>query len=99
MPSPVLSLPRYAKKIALSALVALAFLGLSSALAAEGRQSRENRGRWQREDIAVFRDEFLALDRAFTPEARKQAQRRLAKLERRATSPTGFAVELCRIAA
>ncbi|TKR29491.1 hypothetical protein FCE95_15240 [Luteimonas gilva] len=81
-------------------VLALAVSGCASSPRAEEAQPRNGSGLpWQREDIAVFRDEFLAVDRAFGPEARKQAERRLAELERQATDPTAFAVELCRIAA
>lgn len=82
--------------VVLGLLLVLALLGCSPSFRREGAKDP---GQWQREDIAVFRDEFLALDRAFTPQARKLAERRLARLEEHATSPTAFAVELCRIAA
>jgi hypothetical protein len=55
----------------------------------------------QRADIAVFREQFLKVDRAFTRETMKQAEQRLTRLERapRALSPLEFSVELCRVAA
>jgi hypothetical protein len=54
---------------------------------------------WQREDIAAFRERFLAVDRSFSAEARAAAEQRLSRLERQSPRPTEFAVELCRIAA
>jgi hypothetical protein len=56
---------------------------------------------WQLEDIAAFRERFLAVDRAFTPETRAMAEERLSRLERTSEplSPIAFSVELCRIAA
>lgn len=92
-------LTRCTAKITLVIVLSLATFGFSSSILAESVQSDKDRSRWQRADIAVFRDEFLAVDRAFTPTARKEAQQRLAKLEEKATNPTAFAVELCRIAA
>jgi hypothetical protein len=70
-----------------------------SALAAESSQASAGPGEWQREDLAVFREQFLRRDIAFTPQARRAAEQRLAKLERETADPTAFAVELCRIAA
>jgi hypothetical protein len=56
---------------------------------------------WMKQDIAVYREKFLAVDRAFTSQTRAKAEDRLAQLERNAASltPAAFAVELCRIAA
>ena len=56
---------------------------------------------WQHEDVAVFREKFLRIDRSFSPEARSAAEARLEKIERAAQplKPAAFAVELCRIAA
>lgn len=93
------SLPHCATKTVLCVLLVLAALGFCASLEAQEAQAGKDRGQWQSGDIAVFRDEFLARDRAFTPEARKIAERRLAELERKPVSPTRFAVELCRIAA
>lgn len=61
----------------------------------------ESRLRWQREDIAAFRERFLAADRSFTATARAAAEERLSRLELASEplSPSAFAVELCRIAA
>jgi hypothetical protein len=55
----------------------------------------------QQEDIAAFRSEFLAVDRAYSPSASREAEHRVAALERAAgnTSSAAFLVELCRIAA
>jgi hypothetical protein len=55
----------------------------------------------QQEDVAAFRSGFLAVDRAYSPPAREEAERRLSALERAAgsTPSGGFIVELCRIAA
>ena len=55
----------------------------------------------QQEDIGIFRSGFLAVDRAYSPSARAEAERRLSTLERRAgsTPPASFAVEICRIVA
>jgi hypothetical protein len=60
-----------------------------------------NLARWQREDIEVFRNSFMSLDRSFTTEARKTADARLTALvnARESLPPVTFAVELCRIAA
>ncbi len=53
------------------------------------------------EDIRVFRENFLAMDRAFTPATIAAAEQRLSRLENMSASirPSEFAVELCRIAA
>jgi hypothetical protein len=53
------------------------------------------------EDIIVFREQFLAADRSFTPEARAAAQGRLSRMVHasESMSPSAFIVELCRIAA
>lgn len=93
------SLPYCAAKIVLDALLVFAAMGFCASLEAQEAKAGKDHRQWQREDIAVFRDEFLARDRAFTPQAREIAERRLAKLEREPASPTRFAVELCRIAA
>lgn len=56
---------------------------------------------WQREDIKVYREKFLAVDRSFSTEARAAAEARLSKIENASNpmSPIEFAVELCRITA
>lgn len=56
---------------------------------------------WQREDIKVYREKFLAVDRSFSDEGRAAAEVRLTKLENASNplSPIEFAVELCRITA
>jgi hypothetical protein len=56
---------------------------------------------WMSEDIAVFRTEFLAVDRSFTPASRAAAEVELSRLERESEtiSPDDFAAHLCRIAA
>jgi len=77
----------------------LAFLCSAPSFAGERTQADAERARWQREDIAVFRNEFLKRDIAYAPQARRVAERRLARLERHPSDPTAFAVELCRIAA
>lgn len=96
--SSALSLPHCATKIVRCVLFVVA-MGFCASLETQEARAGKDRSQWQREDIAVFRAEFLARDRAFTPEARKIAERRLAKLEREPAGPTRFAVELCRIAA
>lgn len=55
----------------------------------------------QIEDIAAFRSQFLDVDRAYSPAARAEATKRLAKLEQNAgdVSPEAFIVEICAIAA
>lgn len=52
-------------------------------------------------DIAQFRSQFLEKDRAFSPAARKEAERRLAELEKGAAevSPARFDLTLAQIAA
>jgi hypothetical protein len=52
-------------------------------------------------DIAVFRSQFLARDRAYSDAARAQAERRLAELERNAAqiSQVYFELEIARIVA
>lgn len=97
--SPFHSLSRHATKLVLGGIFVLTVLVSFHPVGAENSRPDKAPSQWQREDIAVFRSEFLALDRAFTPEARRQAEYRLAKLEQEAATPTAFAVELCRIAA
>jgi hypothetical protein len=55
----------------------------------------------RRADLARFRSEFLAKDRSYPPEARAEAERRLATLEREAArvSAAYFELELARIVA
>lgn len=55
----------------------------------------------RRADIAQFRAEFLARDRAYSAQARQQAERRLAALETRVAEvdATRFAIELAQIVA
>lgn len=66
-----------------------------------GMANAEDSATWMKEDIEVFREKFLAVDRSFTPQARAYANARLSQLERTtaSVSPVEFAVELCRIAA
>ncbi len=54
-----------------------------------------------RADLAQFRSDFFARDRAYSPEARQQAERRLDVLEATAgeTDDTRFALELAQIVA
>ncbi len=56
---------------------------------------------WQREDLRVYREKFLAIDRSFSAEARAAAEARLSRIENasKPLTPTEFAVELCRITA
>src|SRR3954468_17642571 len=63
-------------------------------------QPRNDAG-WQREDVQVFRDKFLNVDRSFSTDARAAAEARLAAIENASEplDPATFAVELCRIAA
>lgn len=79
-------------------LAAFAFMD-TSATASASEMAAKDDGRWQREDIAYFREEFLDRDISYAPEARRAAEERLAKLARKPTSAAAFAVELCRIAA
>jgi hypothetical protein len=76
---------------------ALALLVSTTAISADARTDLA----WMREDIAAFREKFLAIDKSFTTEARAAAEARLERLERRAPSisPEEYVVELCRIAA
>lgn len=97
--SSVLSLPHRATKIVLGVLLVLVPMACCASLQARQTRVGKERSQWQSEDIAAFRDDFLARDRAFTPEARAIAERRLTELERGPVDPTTFAVELCRIAA
>ena len=55
----------------------------------------------QLEDLAAFRQDFLAVDRSFSPSARAEAERRIRALERKAGDADGtrFVVDLCRVAA
>jgi hypothetical protein len=55
----------------------------------------------QAEDLAAFRRDFLDVDRSYSRDARKAAERRLAALKRvpAPLSPAAFVLELCRIAA
>jgi hypothetical protein len=78
----------------LAAVAALAVAALVADARADARSD-------QLEDLAVFRSQFLDLDRAYSNTARAQAVERLGALERAAgtTSPEAFAVELCAIAA
>src|SRR5258707_1197273 len=68
---------------------------------AVGAPPHTSSSQWKREDIIVFREQFLAVDRSCTPEASATAEARLSHLERVAESmsPQAFIVELCRIAA
>jgi hypothetical protein len=54
-----------------------------------------------RADLAVFRDSFLALDRSYLPEARTEAEARVATLAQSLdrTEQANFLIELSRIAA
>lgn len=71
-----------------------------AAFAAEPSKSADL-AQWQREDVEIFRNNFLSLDRSFTPETRKAVEARLGALTRSGEplTPAAFAVELCRIAA
>lgn len=55
----------------------------------------------QQQDIAMFRERFMASDKSYTPEARAEAERRLAALEAQAgaVSDAAFVLELSRIVA
>lgn len=70
-------------------------------VAADEPPSEATMRNWQREDVKVYREKFLALDRSFSTEARAAAEARLSKIENAANplSPIEFAVELCRITA
>jgi len=78
------------------AIVASALIS-TAAIAADTSSSKSQR---VEEDIAVYREKFLAVDKSFTRESRAAAEARLEKLKQRSASvsPTEFVVELCRIA-
>jgi len=82
-------------------LIALLTLSCPAVTMAVGAPPGTSPAQWKREDIIVFREQFLAADRSFTPEARATAEARLSHLERASESigPSAFIVELCRIAA
>src|SRR5690606_23614203 len=79
----------------------LAILWFASSTFAADAPTRADMARWQREEVEVFRTDFLSLDRSFTPEARKQAEARLDALIRapEPLTPAAFSIELCRVAA
>lgn len=82
--------------------LAAAFIGvLALTPAAASAQADAVLAQAQREDLAVFRERFLSADRAYSPDARREAEQRLARLEREAgqVTPAAFRVEVCRIAA
>jgi hypothetical protein len=81
--------------------LALGLLGCALSLAADDVSLNSDRARWQREDLKVYRQKFLAVDRSFSADARAAVNERLARIEtaREPLSPTHFAVELCRITA
>jgi hypothetical protein len=87
-------------RVVLRVLIVLLAL-ISPAIAEAGALADASLLQWKIEDIIVFREQFLAPDRSFTPEARETAEARLSHLERasESISPQGFIVELCRIAA
>ncbi len=74
--------------------ISAAWVLIASAAVADARSD-------QLEDLAVFRSQFLDLDRAYSDTARAQAVERLAALERAAgtTSPEALTLELCAITA
>src|SRR5687767_1343734 len=84
-------------------LAPFVFAALSASLPATAEEMRtaDQVVRWQREDLAVYRTNFLAVDRSFTAEARAAAEARLARMEKasKPLTPVEFAVELCRVAA
>jgi hypothetical protein len=57
--------------------------------------------RFEREDVAVFREKFVNADLGYTPESRAEVERRLRRIEQanRPLEPFAFRVELCRLAA
>ena len=80
-------------------LILVAALTVSSftAIAADAPSATSQ---WMAEDIAVFRDRFVAVDKSFTRVSRANAEARLEELRRRigTVDTTEFVVELCRIA-
>jgi hypothetical protein len=82
-------------------LIVLLVLSYPTIASALGSPAYSSDAQWKREDIIVFREQFLAADRSFTPEARATAEARLSHLEHLSESmnPQEFIVELCRIAA
>jgi hypothetical protein len=80
-----------------AAVVASAVAGAAFAQAPASSRSVEA---W-REDIAVTRDQFLAKDKSFSPEAKAEAQRRLDRLsaEAGALAEPQIVAELARVAA
>jgi hypothetical protein len=88
-------------RLAPRVLIVILALSAPAVASAFGSATDASPAQWKREDIIVFREQFLAADRSFTPEARATAEARLSRLERvsESTSPSAFIVELCRIAA
>ncbi|MGE0737460.1 MAG: hypothetical protein AB7P50_22195, partial [Alphaproteobacteria bacterium] len=79
----------------IAALMLLAFC-TPSASAQDGGAAASGRSR----DIAAFRSGFMDRDRAFTPAARREAERRLAALEASSgLTETGFEIALARVVA
>lgn len=79
----------------------LGALIVSIPAAAEPAPVAEHLASWQREDLEVYRNNFLAVDRSFSATARAAAEERLSRIEKasKPLSPMEFAVELCRITA
>ena len=79
----------------------LALIGGVLPAAANDTAVDQDLARWQREDLKVYRQKFLAVDRSFNPAARAAVEKRLSSIENlpEPLSPTAFAVELCRITA
>lgn len=88
-------------RVAPRVLIVLLALSSPPVASALGSPTDASPAQWKREDIIVFREQFLAPDRSFTPEARATAEARLSHLEHasESISPSEFIVELCRIAA
>lgn len=76
-----------------------AALCCAAPLAAQG--GPDARATAQREDLAAFERDFLAVDRAYTPEARASAERRLATLASEAgkRSDVAFVLALAQVVA
>jgi len=60
-------------------LIALLALGSPVVASAISAPPDASGAQWKREDIIVFRKQFLAADRSFTPEARATAEARLSR--------------------
>jgi len=83
----------------------LALLALAAVTPLASAQTSEPKPddllRFEREDVAVFREKFVKADLGYTPQSRAEVERRLRRIEQanRPLAPLAFRVELCRLAA